>query len=594
MAADENGSISLCMIVKDEEKRLPACLGSVRGIADEIIVVDTGSSDHTVRTAERFGAKVFRVPWRDSFAEARNDALDRAEKDWILVMDADEVLEREDREHLLAAARNGEADVYCGRTLCYSGGGVLINRNVRLIRNKRGFRYRGRVHEQLVRRVNGREAPFRMADAEIRFHHYGYLLDCIREKNKHGRNTALIAMELADHPGDPFMLFCLGNEYFCTGETEKALACYRQSLAATDLSQNYAPALLVRLVMCCDVLRRDSELFRYVRIGLRRCPDLTDLVFLRGNALLRRNRLNAAARAYLACVRMGDPPDGASSVLGVGSFLPELALADVYGRLGENGKALKHCARALQACPGLTRAAERAADLLLRQGRSVRSAAKRLCGMVPESAASRRMLSGVWYERNAFREAMRLAARAEELEPGCAEDRYRQGMCAFRLRKYRRAYALFDGVPEGSLRRDAVWMRFFCAELAPASAGRRRGALRGLSGPRLAAARAYRALLRGKSPGSPVFPGENPAACAEAVFDLLEALLAVGEKERFRQALALVEPIAEKGTLLRLGKLYHRFGCAGEAFRTLEQAIRTGGTMDAEGLRMLAEDFGSV
>src|SRR5204863_18128 len=81
--------LSLCMIVKDEEEMLPGCLEPIRHHVDEIIVVDTGSTDRTVEIAESFGAKVIHFPWNGSFSDARNVGLDAASGDWLMYLDAD-------------------------------------------------------------------------------------------------------------------------------------------------------------------------------------------------------------------------------------------------------------------------------------------------------------------------------------------------------------------------------------------------------------------------------------------------------------------------------------------------------------------------
>ncbi|RLB04217.1 MAG: glycosyltransferase, partial [Deltaproteobacteria bacterium] len=87
--------LSVCMIVKNEEKMLPKCLESIREVADEIIIVDTGSTDNTVAIAESFGAKVYFHPWEKDFSKHRNQSLSYATGDWILQIDADETLEPE-------------------------------------------------------------------------------------------------------------------------------------------------------------------------------------------------------------------------------------------------------------------------------------------------------------------------------------------------------------------------------------------------------------------------------------------------------------------------------------------------------------------
>src|SRR3989338_7693689 len=93
-------TISLCMITKNEEKYLEQCLDSVKDIVDEIIIVDTGSKDKTKEIAKKFSAKIFDFEWVDNFSAARNESLKHAAKDWILVLDADEVVEKKDLERI--------------------------------------------------------------------------------------------------------------------------------------------------------------------------------------------------------------------------------------------------------------------------------------------------------------------------------------------------------------------------------------------------------------------------------------------------------------------------------------------------------------
>src|SRR3990167_6711291 len=91
-------TISLCMIVKNEERYLDQCLNSVKDLADEIIIVDTGSTDRTKEIAKKFNAKIFDFKWTDDFSAARNESIKHATKDWILVLDADEVLDEEGKK----------------------------------------------------------------------------------------------------------------------------------------------------------------------------------------------------------------------------------------------------------------------------------------------------------------------------------------------------------------------------------------------------------------------------------------------------------------------------------------------------------------
>ncbi len=103
--------ISLCMIVKNEEDWLPGAVESVRSIVDEVIIVDTGSTDATADRASALDAKLLKIQWKDSFAEARNVSLAQATQPWILVLDADERLAPRDLLYIKDATR-GDADGY--------------------------------------------------------------------------------------------------------------------------------------------------------------------------------------------------------------------------------------------------------------------------------------------------------------------------------------------------------------------------------------------------------------------------------------------------------------------------------------------------
>ena len=94
-------TISLCMIVKNEEETLTRCLNSVYDLVDEIIIVDTGSSDRTVEIAARFTEKIYRYPWNDDFAAARNESFSKASMDYCMWLDADDILEPAEREKFL-------------------------------------------------------------------------------------------------------------------------------------------------------------------------------------------------------------------------------------------------------------------------------------------------------------------------------------------------------------------------------------------------------------------------------------------------------------------------------------------------------------
>src|SRR5262249_7770815 len=104
--------LSVCLITRDEEAFLARCLNSIRSVADQIVVVDTGSQDRTIQIAQQFGAEVYHFPWCDDFAAARNTALEHATGDWVLILDADEELIPQAKPALLAELGDSRAIAY--------------------------------------------------------------------------------------------------------------------------------------------------------------------------------------------------------------------------------------------------------------------------------------------------------------------------------------------------------------------------------------------------------------------------------------------------------------------------------------------------
>ncbi|MHB8057203.1 MAG: FkbM family methyltransferase [Desulfuromonadaceae bacterium] len=189
-------SISLCMIVKNEEMNLPACLASLKPVVDEMIIVDTGSTDRTIDIATVFGTRVLSFPWNGNFSDARNVSLAAARGSWILVMDADEVLSAQDHEQLRQAVQMGTEQRVCWNVMTRNytrlhpqgwiandgsypceerAEGWHPSRKVRLFPNDARVRFQGEVHEM----VDGaaEQAGYRITEAHFVVHHYGGLVD---------------------------------------------------------------------------------------------------------------------------------------------------------------------------------------------------------------------------------------------------------------------------------------------------------------------------------------------------------------------------------------------------------------------------------
>ncbi len=202
------------MIVKDEEEFLPGCLESVRGVADEIVIVDTGSADRTVELARAFGARVYRYEWNDDFAAARNESLKRATCGWILVLDADERLDPSAGPALAAIARRGgpRAVYACKVVNRHSPAKVTEHTASRFFPNWCGIAFRGMVHEQPVALSKGLllrgGAPCLIREFVVV--HEGYREDVLQRRAKHDRNVALLERAL-ERDDDPYYRYKLGS-----------------------------------------------------------------------------------------------------------------------------------------------------------------------------------------------------------------------------------------------------------------------------------------------------------------------------------------------------------------------------------------------
>ena len=217
--------VSLTMIVRDEEHNLPACLGSARGLFDEIVVVDTGSTDRTVEVARSFGAIVSEFPWIDDFAAARNAALDRATGDYAFWLDADDIIEPAQRPRLRALLdsldRSDPAGhvVRCACDASSDGSGQTIVDHVRLFPLRPEVRWTYRVHEQILPALRRSGVPVRWSDVVVR--HTGYVDPTVRAR-KMVRDRAILEAELARDPEEPFVLFNLGGLAMERGEWASA------------------------------------------------------------------------------------------------------------------------------------------------------------------------------------------------------------------------------------------------------------------------------------------------------------------------------------------------------------------------------------
>ena len=210
-------TISLCMIVKDEEKLLPRCLKSIKKYVDEIVIVDTGSRDNTVEIAKSYGAQIYRHLWDDDFSKHRNQSIEYASGDWIFIIDADEEIIAPSGELIKKAILDKEIDSVeiLVQNVYNQGKSISIHQGIRIFRNHCGIHFEGRVHNRVVGAKKSRFYP-------IKILHHGYNLDFDKAEEKFQMTTQLLKKEISDNPENPIYHHYLAASYLSTARYEQA------------------------------------------------------------------------------------------------------------------------------------------------------------------------------------------------------------------------------------------------------------------------------------------------------------------------------------------------------------------------------------
>ena len=368
-------TLSLAMIVKDEETALGHCLGSVRGLVDEMVVVDTGSTDRTVAIAESFGARIGRFPWIDDFAAARNESLRLCTGDWVLVLDADEAVDVLDHARIRQAIQQ---DAVAGFNLVsrnYSRSGhfrvfdqpVVPNRSaygegaefpyyldlpgLRLVRRFPDLSFRGRIHENLEPYFRVKKLPIGTLEAVI--HHFGKL-DGAREEAKKAYYLELAEREASLHPGDAHCQFYLLCQAHLAGQWEKAVTAGLAVLRLAPAAQ-IPTSVPVTLGMALQELGRHGEALPHLVQVLQAEPG-HPLALSRLSVSLMALGRTGEARSHLQQAIAANPRDPA----------PYVALCDLEEKAGQGGLAREALRQAIQLDPSDPRLRQCLVELDLR------------------------------------------------------------------------------------------------------------------------------------------------------------------------------------------------------------------------------------
>lgn len=237
--------VTLCMIVRDEQAHIRDCLESMKDHVDEIVIVDTGSTDDTIEICKKYGARVYEHPWEDSFSIARNQAISYVQTPWLIQLDADEIMEEKDarkvRDQVRAAHKTTANLVHM----------VLINKakdsdeemsvisTGKIMRVVPTLHFINRVHNRLV-------CPGDVIQSNLTIYHHGYSLPDQETMNKKkDRTTRLLIIQAAEQPEDPETFHYLAIQYLRMDDWEAAI---KHGLTAIMLWKEYEPNSQLQLL----------------------------------------------------------------------------------------------------------------------------------------------------------------------------------------------------------------------------------------------------------------------------------------------------------------------------------------------------------
>lgn len=584
---EKKKTISLCMIVKNEEKFLEACLNSVKDIVDEIIIVDTGSIDGTIDIANKFHAKIINYKWNNNFSEARNISLKEASKEWILLMDADDVLEKKDISKLIEIINNGNQVGYFFNTLSYISENnkldYVYSSNIRLLRNIGEYEFKGPIHEQITHKFEVTDySKFSLID--IRVHHYGYLPFINESKNKRQRNISIIKDELSIYPYNPFQNYNMGNEYFAMRDYNEALKYY--DIAYDNISSNssYFSNLIIKRVAAIVELKDYKKAIKYIDEGMKKFPVFTELYFYKALIYKERKMYTLAIKLLNKCVELGESPNELRFINDCGGYKSYCTLGDIYLELKDYEEAVDNYKKAIEKDGRDIRIYNKlvlSASKIYNDNRTVLESVIKLFDI--NNNENIILLSQMLMKNSIYDYALKYLLLAKEREN---TDRVIIDIARILMyeNKYEQAMELFEKIPNNSLYKDDAVINCIAIkmileneisldEIDLIKCSNKSGAMLGLCN--IYNNNEFEVIT------------QNSEEILKEIIDILEVFIKTREFNIFERLLPILNYVESKQVLLELAKLYERNGFNQLAKDEVLRSVEKFGRIDGEGVKIL-------
>lgn len=345
-----NKTLSLCIIAKDAEKDLKNCLESVKDIVDEIVLIDTGSTDNTKKIASQYNAKIYDYNWQESFADARNFSLSKITTDWILILDADEVLvgDKNKLKEIINADYPEKTPMYFLDILTYTKPDneeySLYQKKIRLFPKHENIKFEYSVAEEIIHPEG--IANLQAFDASgIAIKHFlnGGL------KSKSQRNVLILKKELKKNPKAFYYNYLMGKECLQHGLLVKAFTSYQNALSSTDEKDSVYLADI-----CTDLIKilyrqgnREEALNECIRRE-RICENNPEYWLTYGYMATREGDFQTAEKAFLKALNINPPAHSLIIHIDNITWKPELLLGYTYLRLKDYKNAKIYLEKAVE------------------------------------------------------------------------------------------------------------------------------------------------------------------------------------------------------------------------------------------------------
>ena len=445
-------TISLCMIVKNEERFLRNCLESAKEYVDEIIIVDTGSTDGTLDIAREYSAKIIDYTWNDDFAEARNISLKHATSTWALWLDADEEIAPGSGPNFRQAICDAPAHVGGYMVTFHNwltsairpasgeamGGEMAMHHACRLFRLVEGVTFEGRIHEQNLRSLQALGYTYARLDGLL-IDHFGYAGEIMTLRNKHERFIRMLTREVNECPDEGFRYFHqfnLANSYFTFGDMENAALYFSMAAEGVAVEEEFAATLFVEWATALHRLQRPWE-------GLDVCAKADEMgieqggiEFARGYCLLHTSQYELAEMAFRAAIEKGreEAQNGAllqTGDVGASSYKAQYGLGLALVGQDRYAEAITPCREALADQPGMVETRYLLSIALTNLDRTYEASQEleTILQQVPQHADARRDLGRIYYAAKDYEKALPLLRQSVWNQPENIEALARLANC---------------------------------------------------------------------------------------------------------------------------------------------------------------------